>query len=880
MPLDGHKSNPYQGKNFAPLKPLQDAKNTVKNPRDNGSSICAMIREVEQEIHLYRDDLARKEILEMGRNIALLDAGKLIMKRDSSGHGYVFLRPLPQSSLRDRSNFPVFAQACETLKAKWSKIRPMPQSRHFGDGYKAEIQADAINTFVKSKFRDIFTPYNELQEALEALRFGTYIWQFWYDHDLNRMEELAPIIQSSPKVLVEGYQGCHNCAFEGTPADFKKTGAEYPQCPECGSFKTTKGVEEQVVDEMQVVDFEMIGQGDISGGIRPFTASIYDPRVLPQHSDFFGYDEYLPLRRCRQIFGEDVDLTGEAADDLGLQIMESLASHGGSIEGHGASTYAGEPGGTNDRAVIGSRWLKPEWYAHWRLSKPEMTLSGEIPANVPFGEIFPKGLCYRGALNRGLITHLYGERARVVGSVYFLMSYSGHGKGLNDSVDVAKDLNELHSMAMAGIKRYGAGGLGYDKDLASQEEIRNIFKPGKAVPFDLSNIPDRDIRRGIFQLQTQPFNPALGQYAVQLSNLLHMTSFTGDFSEGAVQQTDIDTYGGQQLAHAKEEEKKGGIIAMKVYHRMESAKEIADLGREHIKMPVFYANTDDRHGRTKGKWVSGAMLPKRMEFDSVPDSEIPQNKFEKQAAMKEAVEKAGGLLGVAQAAALDPKNTAWYFEQCGVKIPSLDQEGVVIACLKRLDEIKQLAQVYSSPEEVLSVLTSPPVEEEAGHMFKADFLAEVLDDDEVDTWPPLAKHSVRALIQLHRDLNEAGNLRSAMRAQRAQMALAAEAAQGQAMIQQPLIDQQQKAAMEQQGMEMLGGLIENEAEETKAEMAHERELEKSEIDRRAQRVDDSVAHHRAKEDAGVAHDRTKELEQIKAAAAKKRDAKSAKAKGK
>jgi hypothetical protein len=433
-------------------------------------------------------------------------------------------------------------------------------------------------------------------------------------------------------------------------------------------------------------------------------------------------------------------------------------------------------------------------------------------------------------------------------------------------------------MAMASLKRYGAGGIGYDKDIASPEQIRNIFKPQKAVPFNLENVKDRSIQNAIWQMNAPAVNPALGQYSVQLANLLHMTSFTGDFSEGQMQSVDIDTLGGQQLAHAKEEEKKGGITTMKVDHRMGCAEIISDLGRRHMKIPRFYASSQDRHGATKGKWISGAMLPESIKFDNVPDSEIPQNNFEKRMAIKEAVKEAGGLLGVAQAAALDPKNTAWYFEQCGVRIPSLDQEGVVIVCLARLDEIKRLSEIYGHPEEIIASLSKPPIEQETGHLFKADFLSEVLDDDEVDTWNPLAKATVVTLIERHRELHDAAGLRAAMRAQNAQMALAGQAAQQQAAIQQPLIDQQNAANQDAQAAEMLGGLAERHAEEEQKEMQHERDLEKADIEGERGRAGEAEAHERSKEDAAVQHDRTKELEQIKAAAAQKKAAKSGKGK--
>ncbi len=138
----------YHGKNFAPVAPLTDAKKTVKD--GGSSSMSAFFREIYQHIEAL-DEGAWREQIEMGRIISNFRAGKLIMKRDLRGDGVVFLPRI--GNREDRSNYPVFPQISEDLKSKWMKAQPTMEARHFGDGYKTEIQLNTVNTVVKSYFK-------------------------------------------------------------------------------------------------------------------------------------------------------------------------------------------------------------------------------------------------------------------------------------------------------------------------------------------------------------------------------------------------------------------------------------------------------------------------------------------------------------------------------------------------------------------------------------------------------------------------------------------------------------------------------------------------------------------------------------------------------
>ncbi len=825
MPLDGQLTS--KGKNFAPAKPLMHANKAIGE--GGYSSISSFFQEICQEIE-WADDLAWRQHLATGQVISTLRAGKMILKRDLAGDGYVFLKPTPQKNLQDRSNYPIFPMIAEDLKAKWEKAKPQVAARCFSDGYKAQLQLNTLDRVVKAYFKDIFdTPY-ELNEALSAQDFGTYITRFWYDEGLNQMMELLPILQDRSKVVHPGYGGCMACEFEGVADDFRKTGTPMPQCPECGSYNTTKLVEPAIARDTQVVDVEAIVQGDIRGALLNFPACKFDLRVMAHESSYFRYQQYMPLRLAKSMFG-DLNFQTEdgSTDNFGLEVMEALSNRGGSTETTGANQLYYSPSAMQRRVVYREYWLRPEWYAGFKLKVDEQTVSGKIPADVDFAELFPKGVCLSGYNNMNLITGFHAEEPSLSSGMYYVMSFSGLGKGLADGVDIAKDLSEMHTMAMADIKRHGASGVVADKSLGlTQGDVRRMFKPEGVVFADVKKQGFRNINEAVTKLQFPAVNAVLPQTMVQLANLLNLVSLSGDFSEGTLQQVNIDTLGGQQLATAKEEGKKGAIIAMKAFHRERSAEKIACLFRKHMKMARYFPSENESQGITKGKWITGADIPERIKFNAVPDSAIPQNDYERKLALREMIKDAGGVIPFAQLCQADPAMAGFYAEQFGAKIPTLDQSDMMIVCLARLENIKELAGLYEDPMEILASLQKPVFQDEKWHLLKADFISQVLDDDEVSMWPPAAKGAVQLLIKTHKDLQTQVELEDEMRRQSAQFQLAASQANAQNALMAPQIAQAKGQAQDEALMGAAQEVGSKILDDEQKAVDHDRQMERDE----------------------------------------------------
>ena len=155
----------------------------------------------------------------------------------------------------------------------------------------------------------------------------------------------------------------------------------------------------------------------------------------------------------------------------------------------------------------------------------------------------------------------------MVSGIYHLQSFSGVGKGVSDAVDVKKEMDDLHSQTMAYIKAHGTPSYGYNKDIVSEEQARNIGKPRKMIPFDFTNAPDgvNSINQAVQAIL--PSNPAAAvfQYGQQLENFLQMSFQVTAFSDG-LPGVDNKTATGAPLDH-------GGDVALGVVLGLRQAAE-------------------------------------------------------------------------------------------------------------------------------------------------------------------------------------------------------------------------------------------------------------------------------------------------------------------
>lgn len=848
MAIDARKGNNKNGQmNFAPVKPLQQLKDNPEKAYKS-SSLAQFIRELHTDIS-NRHVQERRELAEMGRLMANLRSGKLIMKRDPIYGSLALLKPLPHKPRSDRHVYPLAQVNSSQLTSIWTLSRPKSVPRHFGSTNRAQIQHALLQKVVQHYDRELFDELWHQQQSLSMMDYGTSIIRVYYDDKLNAVKQLQPIIQNSTKTIFEGYGACAACGYENKAKAFMKNDTGMPQCPECGSFNIPDLVPEEMMEVAEIIGANEISQGDIGAEQLPIPACNWDMRYLAHESSYFQYRSEVPIKLVESILGIEVRQE-DPLNDYGLWVINAIATRGGSMKDYGRENLYGNETDTSNVTLMDEEWYDPDWYAGVKFREDEETVSGEkIPKDTPLEEVFPDGLCVVGFNDMSVIAGIYNEKRRIVGGVYHLQSFSGVGKGTQDAVEVAEHLNIAHSAALEQIKRWGAGGgYWYDADVMTKTEAQNLLRPRGLVGLRMKGTNYNSVENAIGQLRHNEMNQSNLSMIAQLSNILNISFQTTEFTQGVANNVNVDTATGQQMLLAQNQQRSAAPLRMKGYHYSQVAEHIVDLFREHIRIPKFFG-ANDKFGMTKGQFITGVDMPERVKFDFVTDSELPTNTLVKRQNAEQMLEKSQ-FFGVpfAQLVQMSPRLASWWADQFQAELPLFNQHEMLIVCQERLDNLKelvqqveqisQMSQFYPPMEEVipqlLGGLSRPLTLSEENLAIKAEMLSEYLDDDEVKEWSPMMRAAVEALIQEHYKLDRDARFRLMSLQQEGEIGLQMQAMAAQQAAMAPMQEAQAAAAGEAGMAEQQGAMLEKAGEMLAAEDDFMREQEAADNDMRRQ----------------------------------------------
>lgn len=812
------------GMNYAPLKPLLELKSNSPKPEHYLNDFA---KEVYDDC-ITMDDAAWRETLEQGRMISNLESGKLIIKRDPMFHELVLLSPgSPQKKTSNRRGVPLFQFYMSNLAATWSNSNPDIDPVIEADDDRADLAVATVKQVHNYYERTIFNETYNRRECLSALTYGTYITKFGYNETLRRMQMLKPVIENVSHTLYEGYGACVSCTHQGKDSEFteaqQKAGSPYPICPKCGSTETIIDPSLELNADA-VTGYQEMAVGDLQGDLLAFPACRYNMRKFAEDSEFFIYEQFMPIRMLKGMLGDIEIAEGDAtaSTNYGHLILEALSTRGGNIEDQGRDRLWGNYNTFKEQALVTEMWLKPEMYADVPIKGDERTVSGEkLPKGGKLIDVFPKGMCVVGLNQMDTVLAIYGEchSDSIVSGIYHLQSHSGIGKGVSDGVDIYKDMNLLHSKAMSYIERFSTPSFGYAKGTVTEELAAQIGDPTINIPFDMSQVPEgmRSIQDLVQPLMSGTPNPALFQYGQMLHNMFQLAMQVTEFSEG-LPGVNNKTATGAEIT--KENARKQSVPALKLKgeHRKQCARVIIDHFRQ-LPAPRWFRK-NDRHGVVKGKYISGEDLPKQMTWEVVANSEVPQNDYDQRQNMAEAFAQTGGAPGFMQLAEMSPRWGGWLNDRYKLNAPITSENDIAMVCRSRVDDItKQVTEaneilgianaiVGMQPDTsvvvdaVLAKLKRPLSIAESAHMEKAAWLSELLDTDEMNGDDPLLRECIQRLAENHMKAQMFQQYKLQELAAEVEAALMEQVAETQAPMQAEADAQAQQAqAAEQEGQQ-------------------------------------------------------------------------------
>lgn len=592
---------------------------------------------------------------------------------------------------------------------------------------------------------------------------------------------------------------------------------------------------------------------DIVCELLDFPACRWDVRFRAEESPYFIYESKCSTAKLEHILRGEISSDDTMQDQYGLQIIEQIARQGGNAEGYGKDRPWGEVDTVHGETIVTEMWLQPDEYCDIELQISEKTVSG---VTLPKGNLiktFPEGMCVVGINNMETIIGIHAENHKdhIVSGIYHAQSFSGIGKGVSDAVDVMKDLNDLHSQTLAYVKSSATPMWAYNQDLVTEQQARDIGKPGKVIPIDFKNAPEgvKSVNEAV-QAVT-PGNPGTSIFNLfeHFKDSLQMSFQVTTFADG-MPGVDNKTATGAQIGASNERMMLVPQHRNKADHRKRADKVIFKLFQKYIDVPKYFS-TRSINGLTKAKYFSNKEFDGvEVDFEIVADSEIPRTQFTKKQDLTAFLQFTGGVQGVIEAAQIDPEMTSAMADIFGADLPIAKPDVIAKVCRTRVDQAEKMLESEMQMQEmmvavtgempdnsqlaeaIVSQLIPPIIPAEPHHQQKIMWLSLLLDDDEMTDATPEMREVVSAMILAHAEASAY-----------AQGQMGAIASKAQMMAQQPMMEMQ--AAMQQQQM-----AAQQQAQAQQQQVQGQQAVEQQQLQAQAQMADKQAQDEMADRQAG------------------------------
>ena len=180
----------YVGKNFAPLEPLTTLRESGE-PTWDRSPFCEAMMSKYQD-YKQRDMQAWQDSVDIGRMVANLRTGKLLLLRNALDNRYLFVKP--DGKYSDHKTIGGLFQFYSTkLTAEWLSSRPEIDPILPSDDDQIEEFIAAVKIVQDSYSKKFYNTSYEEEESLSAQDFGMWITRYRFDPQIQDIVcELLP----------------------------------------------------------------------------------------------------------------------------------------------------------------------------------------------------------------------------------------------------------------------------------------------------------------------------------------------------------------------------------------------------------------------------------------------------------------------------------------------------------------------------------------------------------------------------------------------------------------------------------------------------------------------------------------------------------------
>lgn len=740
------------------------------------------------------ESLVWRELITAGELVAHMMTGDQLLDRNPWTGGYLLIQPQRQDASTSRAlNFMQFYMT--NCVVKWMQSNPDVIARPARDDDRSTMAAKAADVIVDHYELKYFKPWFNYAEALQALCFGTYLERIRHDAGIKGVIGIREIVENRSVQLGDGSAYCVDCGKMGTAAEFQphmepdaddfggmsdgdadNYGQPHPPgisgiCPQCGSESII--LEPPAQDELPTVTGqEQVEMGDLVCESLLLPGCRWDLKTRAEWSSWFIYQQQIPIGAIRRLLG-NVKVPGEPEyiSDIGQQVVRALAYSGQAVSGRAYQQWRNQK--NEKEATLCEMWLSPDDYADITIKGDEETVSGEaLPAGALLTDLFPDGLCAVGLNGFNVTLGLYAEKHsdHITSGIWHMKPGSGAGRGQTDIVEVQKRFNKLDSQSLAFMDASATPAILHDKNLIGDDEAQYLASPRANIPVDLAQLPDRfKLSDAVLRMSPESVPGQMVQYTQQfLATAFSTISHVTDFSNGGISGQGNDTARAAMIADANANSVFGPLLAVKGETRQRVAEITTELYRQHFPLKRYFP-LGGQYSQQPGIWLSGADIAADIRFETVRESELPQNSLTRQDRIVNFFATFGGFEGYQMARAATPDLVAELAKLWNVNIESSGVDVSAQICRKRLEQMKAGLQTLQpmaaqqmpgqmpgmppqpmiDPQAIIQFIEPPISMMEKDHPGKMNWWQSWLDTDEGQNSPLELRAAAEGVITLH-----------------------------------------------------------------------------------------------------------------------------------
>lgn len=653
---------------------------------------------------------------------------------------------------------------------KWLSSNPDVIVRPGIESDEAHESAEAGRIIVDHYERKFYKPRVTIEEAMQGLTFGSYIWRVKPDPTKKAITAWREIFENREVALGEGWGKCGDCSYSGTANDFQGT-PEGHQCPTCGGAALVEPPASEIVPTM--VGKEQVDLPDLSAELVPFSSARWDLSKHVDDSSWLIIQRSSSMTAVRQLFG-NIAVPGQPSNTL--DILDRLAYAGQAMAGHSRNQDSKRTL-YKDPVTIEEHWMSPDEYGDIKIQGDTETVSGEtLPADMRLGEAFDgKNICVLGLNEMSVVLGLFVEDHRdyMTQGKWYARSGSGAGRGQQDLVEVQKRLNSDDQQIHTYLRTAGTPAmLVVAEALGEEGKARYIGSPSENIPVSLAALKEgmklSDVATPAFQPSSVP-----GQFFEytyrRLQEYAQFASHAMSFASG-LPGVDNKTATGANISQAMT----NGLFLPPLTVKGEIRQRIAEIViKLYPKLyPVDrYFPLGGKNSQQAGKWLSGANLNTDLIYEVVRDSEMPRNSYMKRQDYVAFYQMFGGVIAYLEAREADPQRVGDMERTFDLELESEERNVAESLAFKRVRQMQAQAEMVQDPMLLIQAIQPPilapsmdpltglptigPAPDfivEGGknsHRIKATWLSEWLDNDDGQQAPQVLRLAVAQLIQLH-----------------------------------------------------------------------------------------------------------------------------------